>query len=285
MQPAPLPQGYQEANGIAWGSRVPGLLEIKFNTPQNRNASTGEGQLTMAKLIQDAQNDKSIKVILLHGGSYYSSGNNLAALTSVGTDKETIRKFGGKGIFDCMGPYLRAINDSVKPVVSVVRGGALGIGFTTLSLVDFVFCGPDAHFMVPFMRTFQSPEGTSTLNFPAIMGKRMAAEVLLLDKTMTAKEAVNCGFANSIVEELQNESEWPDFLKIPQVKQLLQTDYSTLVNCKRILNAAKDNKSFEAALDVEGHGLLNSWLDPEFNGKLKNYMQKLAAQKSQRAKL
>lgn len=171
-----------------------------------------------------------------------------------------------------MNPYLRAINDSVKPVVSVVRGGALGIGFTTLSLVDFVFCGPDAHFMVPFMKTYQSPEGTSTLNFPAIMGKRMAAEVLLLDKTMTAKEAVQCGFANSIIDDLLNEPEWFDALKIPQIKKLLATDYTTLVNCKRILNASKDKKKFEDTLEVEGHGLLNSWLDPEFNGKLVTYM-------------
>lgn len=53
-----------------------------------------------------------------------------------------------------MNPYLNAINESVKPVVSVVRGGALGIAFTTMSLVDFVFVAPDAHFMTPFMKTF-----------------------------------------------------------------------------------------------------------------------------------
>jgi hypothetical protein len=51
------------------------------------------------------------------------------------------------------------------------------------------------------------------------------------------------------------------------------------------MNASKDNKRFEAALDVEGHGLLNSWLDPEFNGKIKSYMAKLSSEKAQRAKL
>lgn len=256
-----------------------------MNTPQNRNASTGDSQLTIAKLINDAQADKSIKVILLHGGKYFSSGNNLAALTNAGTDKEHVKSFGGRGIFDCMNPYLRAINDSIKPVVSVVRGGALGIGFTTLSHVDFVFCGPDAHFMTPFMKTFQSPEGGSTMMFPQLMGKRMASEVLMLDKTMTAKEAVACGFANSIIPELETEPEWFDALKIPQIKKLLSTDYTTLTNCKRIMNAAKDHKKFEETLEIEGHGLLNSWLDEDFNGKLITYMQKLASQKAQRAKL
>ena len=101
-----------------------------------------------------------------------------------------------------MNHYLNAINNSVKPIVAVVRGGAIGIAFTTLTLVDFLYVSPDAHFMTPFMKTFQSPEGSSTLNFPIQMGKRLAAEVLLLDKPLTAQEAVNCGFANSIIPEL-----------------------------------------------------------------------------------
>jgi len=52
------------------------------------------------------------------------------------------------------------------------------------------------------MKSFQSPEGTSTLNFPIQMGRRLASEVLLLDRPLTAKEAVDCGFANSIIPEL-----------------------------------------------------------------------------------
>lgn len=108
----------------------------------------------MARLINNAQTDTSIKVILLHGGKYYSAGNNLDVLTSAGGDKEKEIKYGTEGIFDHMVPYVRAINQSVKPIVSVVRGGALGIGFTTLSLVDFVFVSPDAHFMTPFMQSF-----------------------------------------------------------------------------------------------------------------------------------
>jgi hypothetical protein len=38
--PEPLPTGYQCESGIAWGSRVPYLLEIKLNTPQFKNATT-----------------------------------------------------------------------------------------------------------------------------------------------------------------------------------------------------------------------------------------------------
>lgn len=154
VQAEPVPAGYQNKDGIAWGtSRATGLLEIKFNTPQNRNAITSP--LLLAKLINDAQADTSIKVILLHGGKFYSSGNNLTTMASLGKmNMEERKAFGHASIFGGINPYVHAINNSNKPIVAVVRGGAAGIGFTALALTDFVYASPDAYFMTPFMKTF-----------------------------------------------------------------------------------------------------------------------------------
>lgn len=52
------------------------------------------------------------------------------------------------------------------------------------------------------MQTFQSPEGSSTLMFEKIMGKRLAYECLMLDRKLTAKEAAECGISNGIIPEL-----------------------------------------------------------------------------------
>ena len=76
-----LPPGYQLKHNIAWGHRVPGLLEIKYHDPKTKNASTLVMQRQIALLINEAQKDTSIKVILFHGGRYFSSGNNLSVLT------------------------------------------------------------------------------------------------------------------------------------------------------------------------------------------------------------
>jgi len=38
-----LPAGFQVKEGIAWGSRVPHLLEIKFHNARRKNSTTGEG--------------------------------------------------------------------------------------------------------------------------------------------------------------------------------------------------------------------------------------------------
>ena len=61
---------------------------------------------------------------------------------------------------------LLALNACKKPIVAVVRGGSIGIGYTLLNHVTMIYCSPDATFKVPFMESGQTPEGTSTFLFP-----------------------------------------------------------------------------------------------------------------------
>ena len=179
-----------------------------------------------------------------------------------------------------MTQVLKKLNASNKPIVGLVRGGAIGIGFTTTAHFDFIYCSPDAFFMVPFMSSFQSPEGASTLLFPRQMGMRKANELILLDKRMTAAEAVQCGYANGIIDGLEP-VDWPDITKIPTITKLLATDYKTLVNAKTLLNKAKDNDKIVEVIHSEAKALADTWLDPGFNAKLAAYMKGLKTKKRQ----
>lgn len=75
-----FPSGYKFEDGLVYGMRVEGLFEIKYHSPKDRNALTGMGQYRLGILINQASEDPAVKVILLHGGKYYGSGNNLKAL-------------------------------------------------------------------------------------------------------------------------------------------------------------------------------------------------------------
>lgn len=52
----------------------------------------------------------------------------------------------GYGVEYCMTQVLKALNTSNKPIVGLVRGGAVGIGFTTTAHFDFIYCSPNAFF-------------------------------------------------------------------------------------------------------------------------------------------
>ena len=79
-----LPEGYKTKEGVAWGSRVPGLLEISFWNLKQKNSVTPIGQYTIGRVINDAQNDENVKVIFIHGGLFYGSGNDLKLLSRNG---------------------------------------------------------------------------------------------------------------------------------------------------------------------------------------------------------
>jgi len=49
-----LPEGYKAKDGIAWGSRVEGLLEISLWNVKKKNSITGGGQQQIGKLVRAA---------------------------------------------------------------------------------------------------------------------------------------------------------------------------------------------------------------------------------------
>ena len=66
--------------------------------------------------------------------------------------------------------------------------------------------------------------------FPEQLGRRLGNEVLLLDKKLSAEDAVKCGFANGIIDKFDKNNEWFDPSIIPVIPKLLKNDYRTLTN-------------------------------------------------------
>ena len=161
-----LPEGFESADGIAWGSRREGLLEIVYWNHKRKNSVTRLGQRRMMLLVEGAQNDENVKVIFIHGGLFYGAGNDLSALAKMqSAEPDELRDSAALGSELTMVQCLKAINRSKKPVVGLVRGQSIGISFTTMALFDFIYVTPDAQFSTPFMKSFQSPEGGSTRTF------------------------------------------------------------------------------------------------------------------------
>lgn len=177
---------------------------------------------------------------------------------------------------------LVVLNRCKKPIVAVIRGMCWGVTFTFSSMFDFIYMSPDAYLVAPFMQSLQSPEGSSTYTFPKIFGKAVANELLMLDRKITAQEAVDLGFANAIIPELQEQPDWFDISSVPPIIQLCNTDYRTLMNCKALMNAAKDNVGIEKALKVESLALVANWTHPDFVAKFQAYLNKSISTRSKK---
>lgn len=130
-----------------------------------------------------------------------------------------------------------------KPFYVLMQGCCIGIIATLMSHADFIYCSEDTFVLTPFQSTNLAPEGLSSIKYVEILGRRKASEMLLTDYKLKAEEAVRLGFANGIITKAALPATEPIIVevdKLPNMRKLLQADYRTLVNAKKLIVEGQD---------------------------------------------
>lgn len=55
---------------------------MKYHNPKKRNASTGETSKVTAEIMKFVTSNDDVKIVVIHGGSFFSSGNDLSAFSA-----------------------------------------------------------------------------------------------------------------------------------------------------------------------------------------------------------
>lgn len=163
------------------------VLTITMNRPEKKNALSREMYGGMAEAIRDAQDDSSLRAIVIQGSeTCFTSGNDIADFVNVAP--------GGKD--SPVYQFLRAICNADKPLIAAVNGPAVGIGTTMLLHCDMVYVADDAVLTMPFAKLGLCPEAASSFLLPRLIGHLRAAEMLLLGQEVTGQRAADMGLAN-----------------------------------------------------------------------------------------
>lgn len=167
---------------------------ICINRPEKKNAITNEMYEQLCQSLRDAEDDSSVRVILLHGTQdCFTSGNDLKDFAEKPFSAE-----------ESPAPrFFRAISNVKKPIVAAVNGYAVGIGTTILLHCDLVYAGENSRFQLPFVSLGLCPEGASTYLLPRLAGHLRAAELLLLGEPFSASKAKEIGLVNEICSDDQ----------------------------------------------------------------------------------
>ncbi|MFY8117042.1 MAG: enoyl-CoA hydratase, partial [Roseateles sp.] len=169
---------------------VNGVLTIEIARPEKKNALTRAMYQGMADALVGANEDKSVRAVLIQGQpQIFTSGNDIEDFMASPPRDEDAPVF----------QFMRALLGCEKPVIAAVNGAAIGIGTTLLLHCDFVYVADDARLAMPFVALGLVPEFGSSLVVPRLMGHVKAAEKLLLGDPFTGAEAVECGIANAVL--------------------------------------------------------------------------------------
>jgi len=169
-----------------------GLLSLRLNRPDKKNALTRAMYSRMAEVLTEADADPSVRAVLISGSSEcFTSGNDVADFLEAPPS----------GLDSPVFHFMRSLFELKKPVVAAVAGPAVGIGTTLLLHCDLVYISRDAQLKMPFVNLGLCPEFGSSLILPRMLGHAKAAELLLLGESFSGEQAAAWGIANAALED------------------------------------------------------------------------------------
>jgi len=175
---------YEKKNGVA---------TVTLNRPQAMNALTVQMNGELQQALKDADDDKSIRCILLTGaGRGFCAGQDLKGRTpekkgSLGT---SLRKL--------YNPIILRLQRTEKISVAAVNGVAAGAGCNLALACDLRVASEEATFIQAFARVGLAPDCGGSIVLPRLVGVSKAMELLLLAEPVDAREALRIGLVAKV---------------------------------------------------------------------------------------
>jgi enoyl-CoA hydratase/carnithine racemase len=166
--------------------RERGLLTLRLNRPEKKNAPTRAMYSHLAEALKQADADPEINAVLITGSAEcFTAGNDIADFVQQPPGNLDSPVF----------HFMLNLLECRKPVIAAVAGAAVGIGTTMLLHCDLVYVSRDARLRMPFVNLGLCPEFGSSLILPRLLGHAKAAELLLLGEGFSGEQAAQWGIA------------------------------------------------------------------------------------------
>ncbi len=176
-----------------------GIATITLNRPDKMNAFTGRMMHEIIAALDITDTDDNVKVVIFTGaGRAFCAGADLSSggetFAKGGSDVQTkqgVPRDGG-GLVS-----LRIFN-SLKPVIGVINGAAVGVGVTMTLPMDFRLASDTAKFGFVFAKRGIVPEACSSYFLPRLVGISQATEWVYTGRVFPASEALAGGLVRSV---------------------------------------------------------------------------------------
>ena len=193
-------------------SQDAGVLTIRMNRPERKNALTAELGWSIVAAVRDAADDDDIWAIAITGnGDAFSSGLDLSDAGSavevpLSAQEELMDELGWVGRFPVA---FRAECD--KPTIAGINGSAVGAGLSLAMCADIRMASSAARFHPGYGRVGLSPDGGLTYTLPEAVGYERAMRFLLELRTIDAEEAHQIGLVGDVVDQADFEDAFVDY--------------------------------------------------------------------------
>jgi 2-(1,2-epoxy-1,2-dihydrophenyl)acetyl-CoA isomerase len=179
-----------------------GLARVRLNRPEASNALTTELLIALHEALRECE---AARAVLLSGeGPNFCGGGDIKAFAAQGERLPDYLREATQWLARCASALIRL----PAPVVTAVQGHAAGGGGVGLVCAsDLVIAGQSARFLLGATRVAMAPDAGATVTLAQIIGLRRAMDMALTNRTLDAREALELGLVNRVVEDGELERE------------------------------------------------------------------------------
>jgi 2-(1,2-epoxy-1,2-dihydrophenyl)acetyl-CoA isomerase len=171
---------------------------VTLNRPDHSNTLNLQMAMDLLAAAMACARNAAVRAVVLTGaGRNFSFGGDLRAMPS--------RELSLDGHIRELTTYLHAaISHFVRmdaPVVAAVNGTAAGAGVGLVAMADLALCARGSKFNLAYTSVGLTPDAGTTFLLPRIVGHKRAMELLLLNRVLSADEALSWGLVNEVAED------------------------------------------------------------------------------------
>lgn len=175
------------------------VAHLQLNRPEAANGLDIAMLEALQAALRHCVGDARVRVLLLSGaGANFCAGGDVRAFAARGADLHLyIRRATA-----LLQEVVSALIHLDAPVITAVHGytaGGGGLGLVCAS--DLVIAAESAKFLAGATRVAMAPDAGLSVTLARLVGPRKAADMLLLNPTITAEEALNIGLINRCVAD------------------------------------------------------------------------------------
>jgi 2-(1,2-epoxy-1,2-dihydrophenyl)acetyl-CoA isomerase len=171
---------------------------VTLNRPESANTLNLQMAMDLlAASLACARNAAVRAVVLTGSGRNFCFGGDLRAMVS--------RDTGGDDYIRELTTYLHAaiahFTRMDAPVIAAVNGTAAGAGVGLVAMADLAVCARGAKFNLAYTNAGLTPDAGTSFLLPRIVGAKRTMELLLLNRTLLAADALSWGLVNEVVAD------------------------------------------------------------------------------------
>jgi 2-(1,2-epoxy-1,2-dihydrophenyl)acetyl-CoA isomerase len=171
-----------------------GVATITLNRPDAANSLNHELSSEMLDAIIRSEEDPGVRALVLTAsGRFFCAGADLRSFYSSNDEL--------KNRVSLLHVALSRMVRARFPVIGAINGTAAGGGMGLACACDLLVAAESAKFIMAYTRRGLSPDGTTTYFLPRRIGLGRALELAYLNRTLSAREAMEWGIVNRVVAD------------------------------------------------------------------------------------